>query len=400
MKTFIGIGILALMLGCTAKNGQETDLYTTLMALSDLPSDEERSNRVNAIWDSLKTEGQIPFRQDSTVLFLYRGEAESVHWNGDFNSWSGADQVKNKGMRIEGTDVWVLKTTFPSDARLDYKITVNEEEWILDPSNPLQQWSGFGPNSELRMPDWQPEVLKEPIPDAPKGTLTEYQVIESASMGYAIQYQVYTPAGYGSSDTHAVLYIADGQEYGDPKLGNVPIMLDNLIYLNRIEQVIAVFVSPLNPDDETQNRRADEFRTNPDYLQFYVDELIPHIDSNFNTKPEAEHRGILGTSFGGLNATYFAFTRPDVFGKAAIQAPAYWYNEDIFEMVEDSPAEQPVLFMSVGTQFDGMENTRRMKAIFDRKAYSLTYMEVNEGHSWGAWSAQADDLLIALFGIN
>jgi enterochelin esterase-like enzyme len=55
------------------------------------------------------------------------------------------------------------------------------------------------------------------------------------------------------------------------------------------------------------------------------------------------------------------------------------------------------IFMSVGTINDNIPDTRLMKQEFERLDLDINYMEVNEGHSWGAWSAQMDDILIQFF---
>ncbi len=358
----------------------------------------ERREKLDQLWESLVNNNQIPYTESETALFLYRGEAESVSWNGDFNSWSGNDGVKTDGTKIEGTDIWMWKATFPSDARLDYKVTINEENWILDPSNPHQQWSGFGPNSELRMPDWEKEVLTEPVPDIPKGTLTENILIDSEIMGYSIHYRVYLPVGYEDLNDLPVLYTTDGQEYSDEKLGAVPTVLDNLIHGQRVSPAIVVFVSPLNPENGAENRRADEFKANENYLSFFVNELIPTIEDTYKASSDRDSRFILGTSFGGLNAAYFGFSRPDIFGGTAIQAPAFWYEEKIYELARNSEQQPDKIFMSVGTIGDNTEDARTMKRIFERKGLEFTYMETNEGHSWGAWGAQADDILLHFFG--
>ena len=328
---------------------------------------------------------------------LFRGEAESVSWNGDFNSWSGDNSFDNKGTRVEGTNIWMLKTSFPSDARLDYKVTI-DESWILDPVNPHYQWSGFGPNSELRMPDWKPEPLLKRIPEAAKGSLTNNKLIKSSNLGYDVQYQVYTPVGYVNLTNLPVIYILDGQEYADDKLGATVIMLDNLIHLKKIKPVVAVFVDPRNPDDLDENRRADEFSTSSEYNDFFIKELMPEIEANYKISTKKNDTALLGTSLGGLNTTYLGFTNPDTFGKLGIQAPAFWYKEkEIYGLVRETKEADFNIYMSVGTIGDNLNDARRMKKEFDRLDLDYTYTEVNEGHSWGAWSAQMDDILIQFF---
>ena len=111
-------------------------------------------------------------------------------------------------------------------------------------------------------------------------------------------------------------------------------------------------------------------------------------------------RAILGTSFGGLNATYLGFTRPDIFQKIGIQSPAYWYRDEIFDTVKASNITNTDIFMSVGTIGDNTIDARNMKNLFERKNLRFNYIEVNEGHSWGAWRSQIDDILIQFFGTH
>lgn len=375
-----------------------TQLKEQFIAIGEIEDESLKNEKISVLWDSLTTNQLIPFTHDSTVVFLYKGEAESVAWNGDFNSWSNDDNFYNEGTRFKGTDIWSLTVNFPSDARVDYKVTINEDQWILDPENPNQQWSGFGPNSELRMPDWQDDPLVKPMEGVSKGTLSEHILIDSKILGYSVQYKVYTPYGYDQLSDLPVLYTTDGQEYSHEKLGSLPIVLDNLIYADKINPVITVFVEPLDPDDETMNRRGEEMALTENYLNFFVDELIPHIEANYKVNASNKDRVILGTSLGGLNSTYFSFARPDIFDGAVIQAPAFWYRKDIYGLVKNAETYPSNIFMSVGTIGDNTINTRKMKAIFEKKGIDFTYLEVNQGHSWGAWGHQMDTVLLQFFG--
>lgn len=374
------------------------ELERTFHEIEQITDVSQRRAKAHALWSSLKQAGKIPFTHDSTVVFIYYGEAESVKWNGDFNSWGENTAIQISGKNITGTDLWYARYTFPSDARLDYKIVRNDNEWILDPANPHQQWSGFGPNSELRMPRWQEEPLTHKTSGAESGTLGETELISSKHLGYTVSYRVYTPAGYASASNLNVIYVTDGQEYADEQMGSMINVLDNLHSQNAIQPTVAVFVSPLSVEDENINRRAEEFANNPAYLNFYAEELIPTVESNYNISGTREHRAILGTSLGGLTATYFAFSRPDLFQHIGIQAPAYWYREEIYDLVKKADFPDPNIFMSVGTIGDNTIDARLMKTIFEQKGYTITYREVNESHSWGAWRSQLDDILITFFG--
>lgn len=403
MKNILFFAVFLFFISCSSKQASfQSDniegILSKFQSAASITNTENKETKINALWDSLTINNLIPITEDTTALFLYRGEAESVNWNGDFNSWSGDTLFNNRGTNILGTDIWFLKQNFPSDARLDYKITIDGENWILDPANPHQQWSGFGPNSELRMPNWKEEPLTKPMEEASKGSISAHKFIDSKKLGYKIQYRVYTPSGYEKFRDLPVLYTTDGQEYSDQQLGAVPTVLDNLIHLQRIKPVIAVFVEPLNPDNTNENRRMDEMGMNEDFLSFFADELIPKIESNYKVDSTKENRVILGTSLGGLNATYFAFSRPDLFDGAAIQAPAFWYREGIYELVRNAEEHPSNIYMSVGTIGDNTDDARLMKRLFKQEEIEFEYTEVNEGHSWGAWSAQMDDILIQFFG--
>ncbi|HCI71771.1 MAG TPA: hypothetical protein DHV30_14740, partial [Balneola sp.] len=158
------------------------------------------------------------------------------------------------------------------------------------------------------------------------------------------------------------------------------------------------FIDPRDPNDPDANRRGDEFGTNEDYNDFFTKELMPKIESDYKISTKKKDTALLGTSLGGLNTTYLGFLNPEKFGKLAIQAPAYWYKEkEIFGLVRNTKEADFDIFMSVGTINDNMPDTRLMKQEFERLDLDMNYLEVNEGHSWGAWSAQMDDILIQFF---
>jgi alpha-glucosidase len=70
------------------------------------------------------------------------------------------------------------------------------------------------------------------------------------------------------------------------------------------------------------------------YLDFIVKTLKPHIDSLFKTKTEPKNTCIFGSSLGGLISFYAVLKYPEVFGKAGVFSPSFWFNRtEIFEMM-------------------------------------------------------------------
>ncbi len=371
--------------------------------LIELVKAAESNNKalIEQYWNILLQKGQ-PVIWDDSVAFVYRGEAKSVIWNGDFNSWGQSKTFQNKGTRLGKSDIWILKTQFPADARLDYKIVV-DGEWIVDPNNEHQQWSGVSngvPNSELRMKNWSPSPWTKNTA-IKKGVLTNNITLKSKSLGYPVNVRYYMPYGYEQLNNLPTIYVTDGHEYSDHKLGAMIEILDNLIEQQKIEPIIAIFIDPREVKDNTVNRRMEELTLNPKFASFVTDELVPITDSSYKTSKDHNARAILGTSLGGLNATYLGAVAPNIFGKVAIQSPAYGYKPEIFSLVENSDEFPNIVSMTTGVIHDTSDWAQKMKVLFDKKPQiQLQYIEVNEGHSWGNWRALIDDQLIYLFPLK
>jgi S-formylglutathione hydrolase FrmB len=56
------------------------------------------------------------------------------------------------------------------------------------------------------------------------------------------------------------------------------------------------------------------------YHTYLCDELVPYVDANFPTLPDARHRGIQGKSSGGYGSMITPLLRPDLFGGLATHA--------------------------------------------------------------------------------
>jgi enterochelin esterase family protein len=367
-----------------------------LNAIAGTADATQRQTRLNTLWTHLRSAGQVPYAQDNKYAFLYRGSASNVAFPGDHNSWQpGAAPA----VRLTGTDLWYSEGSLPDDARVDYKIVLNGGTWIEDPVNPLRMWSGFGPNSELRMPDYAYPHETIRSPNAARGSITGNTRIYSTHLNYDVQYRVYTPAGYSSQQLSnlPVIYVTDGHEYLADHMGSLAAVLDNLIHDQTLRPAIAVFIDPRDPNNLGINRRMNEYNMNPQFASFVADQLVPVIDGAYRTSPTAQDRVILGTSMGGLNSAYFGATQSDVFQKIAIQSPAFSYNSSIYALYDHPPQSPLEIFMTCGTINDGNDG-RNMEQILDRNGYNYTYVEANEGHSWGNWRGQLGNMLVSLIG--
>jgi enterochelin esterase-like enzyme len=372
-----------------------SSLIHALDSLGNIEIQLQREDGVKALWNQLIIQHRIPFTISDSVLFLYKGNAQNIAWAGDFNGWNPGDS-SYRGKRAGKSNIWYLVKEFPPDSRLDYKIVVNKE-WILDTANSNIQYSGFGPNSELRMPGWKYPVETIPQKNISHGSLSNDYFFRSRkeNLNYKIQYKVYLPYAYEKLKNLPVAYVTDGEEYSETLQGGMIETLDNLIYEGKIKPIIAIFIDPCNPDTLYQNRRMQEYRESTPFINFVCQELVPHIDSNYHTIQNPDARLIMGASLGGWNAAWFGLKRADIFHLIGIQSPAF--TDEIIKEYSASPLIPLKIFMSTGTIHDTQKQALKMKSILEKKNYLLSYIEVNEGHSWGNWRALIDDILIYFF---
>lgn len=389
------VGLLWTLAACASAPPQpvpEWASFDSFVETLEATAGSGKQRDVDALWQTLVDRKQVPLIMGERVAFLYRGRAGSVQWVGDFTDWSRGSALK--GQRVGKSDIWVAYETFPTDARLDYRIVVDGKDGVPDPVNPLQQWGGFGPNSVVAMPDYvfPQEVL--PRDDVRPGTLSAPIAMDSANLGYRVNYQVYTPAGYEALAGLPALYVTDAHEYTDTRMGSLPIVLDNLVADGKIEPLLAVFIDPRDPETG-RNRRESEFLDNPAYTAFLARELVPSIDNAYKTDPAPEKRAILGISYGGVNAASCGWAYPDVFGLVGMQSPAFAGDRTVYEHYRSADWLPLRFFLSTGYPWD--VDARTMKGILEDKGCELMYMEVPEGHSWGQWRSQFDDLLVYFF---
>jgi len=372
------------------------DFKTDLNSIVAMPAGAVRDAAFDTFFSTLQSAGQVPYAQGGQMAFLFRNTAAtSVAFPGDHTGWSSSSSSAT-ATRLGNTDVWIKELAFPTDARIDYKVVANGS-WILDPKNPLQMWGGFGPNNELRMPDYQFPQESVVQPGVPSGTFTPNILTTSSNLGYDVNYRVYTPAGYDQASLNnlPVVYITDGHEFSADHLGSVVVTLDNLIHTRQVRPTIAVFIDPRDPTSGT-NKRASEYTGNAAFANFVADELTAEVDAAYRTNPNADGRTILGTSLGGVNSAYFGLTRSDAFKNIAPLSPSNFTS--IYNQFASAGLQNDLnFFITHGTIGDGSGGPN-LFSVLNANGYNVTRTTASEGHSWGNWRAQIGDILTGLVG--
>jgi S-formylglutathione hydrolase FrmB len=132
---------------------------------------------------------------------------------------------------------------------------------------------------------------------------------------------VYLPPSYDGAKRFPVIYLLAGFASTGASFLNfgfgrstVPEMIDGLIRDKAMPEVIVVM-----PDCMTRyggSQYVDSAATGP-YESYLTGELIPHIDRQFCTLANGQHRAIAGKSSGGFGALRLGMSHPALFSAVA-----------------------------------------------------------------------------------
>jgi enterochelin esterase family protein len=357
--------------------------FDDFLALTQAESASARQGLANRFLAQLES---APITTGSRAIFIYQGAATQVQLNGDMNNWNLDEALSMT--RLEGTDMWYLTAEFEPNARLDYKYVLNGADFRLDPLNPNTVRGGFGPNSELAMPNYQPPPeLLPTAEEIPAGTITSH-TINSSFLNQTRTFYVYQPPGQLVGEKLPSVYFQDGTDFLN--IIDAPALLDRLIAGRQVPPLIAVFMLPIIRDED--------YTLNEAYADFMAEELAPFIQANFDADPAPDKTAVLGPSLAGLAAVHTAVLHPEVFGLAAGQSGAYSVNDGaLLRRIAGQGAPGVRFYLVVGsyeTAVSGsadvgnlLEANRQLADILEDKGYPYLYEELPQGHSWGLWEA-------------
>ena len=150
-----------------------------------------------------------------------------------------------------------------------------------------------------------------------QGKVYETLSLKSSKLQSERNFAIYLPADYDSSDrTYPVLYLLHGSgddQTGWVQFGEVAYAADLAIKNGRATPMIIVM-----PDANTGLKGYfNDIEGNWNYEDFFFEELIPHIESNYRVKGQKQFRAVAGLSMGGGGALIYALHRPDYFSSSA-----------------------------------------------------------------------------------
>ena len=190
---------------------------------------------------------------------------------------------------------------------------------------------------------------------------------------------IYLPKSYGLSKTkcYPVLYMQDGQNLFNEQTApfgewGVDECLDTL--QPKAGECIVVGIdnggdkrmTEYNPYDNDKYGKGE----GKQYVDFMVKTLKPYIDSNYRTVKDMQHTFVAGSSLGALISLYAVMQYPQVFSKAGVFSPAFWFEPKMYDDMqkENFTARPQFYFYAGGSESETMVSyMQKMEKIINEK---------------------------------
>lgn len=366
----------------------------------------------SAIIFSLSLSAQVTFIIES--LPAYTPPEDSIYIAGDFQGWNPGDP--DFALQKNEMDKWFIQLdTMPEGSSIEFKFTRGDwgkvEKGIMGEEIPNRQFTfGNGDTVYVIIYNWA---------DIGGGNSTAAEnvhIVEDVYMPQLDRYRriwVYLPPDYYETDKHyPVIYMHDGQNLFDTYTSfagewQVDETLNDLFDEGyQVPIVIGI--------DNGGAERINEYTPWPNpnygggmgslYIQFIVETLKPAIDDSMRTLPDRESTGLWGSSLGGLISHYGALKHQDVFGKAGIYSPSYWFSDSVWMFTQQMGHEYDMMLYQMTGSLEGgtmVEDTWKMNDTLASLGFGsdelLTKIIPGGQHNEALWASDFAEAYLWLF---
>jgi enterochelin esterase-like enzyme len=188
--------------------------------------------------------------------------------------------------------------------------------------------------------------------------------LDSKILGMERKYAIYLPPGYEYSQrSYPVLYLLHGggdDQTGWVQFGEVQRIADEAFKDGSATPMIIVM-----PDANTGKRGFfNDINNDWRYEDFFFEEFMPYVESQYRIKSVKKYRAISGLSMGGGGTYFYAMHRPDLFSSACPLSASLRNNsfEDFKKGLENNKVE--------------VKNQADLQAYYDRHQ-PLRQLELN-----------------------
>ncbi|WP_452225098.1 TIM-barrel domain-containing protein [Lacinutrix chionoecetis] len=268
----------------------------------------------------------------------------SIFISGDFEGWSGG----HKDYQLQQVNGQYQITLPKTEQRILFKFTLGNWDTAESTNtgeaidNRIYKFEKPNETLKVKIAGWSHLFENEEASTASKNVTILSEEFHIPQLNRKRRVWIYLPPDYNTSkQDYPVVYMHDGQNVFDAKTSgygewNVDETLDKLFKDNLKLIVVGI--------DNGNSKRLDEYSpwTNAKYgggegeayVDFIVNTLKPHIDTNYNTKKDRTNTAIFGSSMGGLISHYAALKYPEIFGKVGVYSPAFWFAPEVNEFTK------------------------------------------------------------------
>ncbi len=346
--------------------------------------------------------------------------------------------------RMENTDIFYKSFVVLNGTQTIYSISKNnslKSQRFYD--NLMDNWDTLGPDplnskkytqrykregknfiveySVLEMPSAKPSRWVNKREDIVPGNMISMK-FNSEILNSQRQIWIYTPNNFSMSEgPFHLLIVFDGKAFLE--FTQTPQILDNLQADKQIPPSVAIFIH-----NYSGISRGKDLLCYPQFADFVVKELVPWAQENYNVSSNPEHLVLVGSSSGGLAASFIGFRYPEIFRNVLSQSGWYeWYpgykwfrhsstlfGEDFVKWWSKEDENQPQwlthqyskserlplkFYLNVGNlETRAISSIRNFYEVLKKKGYTHYYEEYPGGHEYIAWREHLPEGLIYLIG--
>lgn len=161
----------------------------------------------------------------------------------------------------------------------------------------------------------------------PQGGKVTESLTFNAKSGYKINYSVYLPADYTTSQrSYPVVYLLHGysdDETGWIQFGQANQIVDKGVAEGKIPPCILVI-----PDGKV-TWYCNSFDQKDNWEEVFIQEFIPAIEKEYRIRTKREYRAIAGLSMGGYGALKISMRHPELFSACVALSSGTFSDEEI-----------------------------------------------------------------------
>ncbi|MEE4176260.1 MAG: alpha/beta hydrolase-fold protein [Bacteroides sp.] len=300
-------------------------------------------------------------------------EGAQIFIAGTFNNWDPG----HASFILEPNDEGEPEIVLTGEGTISFKFTRGSWQTVEGNEN-----GGFLPNRSFTFgtaDTLQVNILSWEDTGETNSTAAENVIIlstdfEMPQLNRTRRIWIYFPPDYeNSGEQYPVLYMHDGQNLFDQATSfagewEVDETLNDLFEEGQPVPIVVGI-------DNGGGDRIDEYTPwlnnqygggdGDLYANFIIETLKPFIDENYRTFPGREHTGVMGSSLGGLISFYIAHKHQDVFSKAGIFSPSFWFSDSVYTFASETGKQHPMKYFIMGGSNESSGLVDQMQAMVD-----------------------------------